>query len=83
MLSTIAIESLKRRKTTALLTLLSITISISLLLCVDIVRSQVKTSFTRTVFCGLTTDILFLHQLVLLRVGQNFSGIFLVSASKI
>ncbi|AGP83512.1 permease [Alteromonas mediterranea MED64] len=49
MLSTIAIESLKRRKTTALLTLLSITISISLLLCVDIVRSQVKTSFTRTV----------------------------------
>ena len=49
MLSTIAIESIKRRKTTALLTLLSITISISLLLCVDIVRSQVKTSFTRTV----------------------------------
>ena len=49
MLSTIAIESLKRRKTTALLTLLSITISISLLLCVDIIRSQVKTSFTRTV----------------------------------
>ncbi|MCZ8530997.1 ABC transporter permease [Alteromonas sp. PRIM-21] len=49
MLSTIAIESLKRRKTTAILTLLSITISISLLLCVDIIRSQVKTSFTRTV----------------------------------
>ncbi|MBJ2129227.1 ABC transporter permease, partial [Alteromonas sp. IB21] len=49
MLSTIAIESLKRRKTTALLTLLSITISISLLLCVDIVRNQIKTSFTRTV----------------------------------
>ena len=49
MLSTIAIESLKRRKTTAILTLLSITISISLLLCVDIIRTQVKTSFTRTV----------------------------------
>ena len=49
MLSTIAIESLKRRKTTAILTLLSITISVSLLLCVDIIRSQVKTSFTRTV----------------------------------
>ncbi|WP_334019702.1 ABC transporter permease [Alteromonas sp. S015] len=49
MLSTIAIESLKRRKATAILTLLSITISISLLLCVDIIRSQVKTSFTRTV----------------------------------
>ncbi|AXT38814.1 ABC transporter permease [Alteromonas sp. BL110] len=49
MLSTIAIESLKRRKTTAILTLLSISISISLLLCVDIIRSQVKTSFTRTV----------------------------------
>jgi len=49
MLSTIAIESLKRRKATAILTILSITISISLLLCVDIVRNQVKTSFTRTV----------------------------------
>ncbi|BFT31796.1 ABC transporter permease [Alteromonas sp. D210916BOD_24] len=49
MLSTIAIESLKRRKTTALLTLLSITISISLLLCVDLIRGQVKSSFTRTV----------------------------------
>ena len=49
MLSTNAIESFKRRKTTALLTLLSITISISLLLCVDIVRSQVKSSVTRTV----------------------------------
>jgi len=49
MLSTIAIESLKRRKTTAILTLLSITISISLLLCVDVIRTQVKTSFTRTV----------------------------------
>lgn len=49
MLGTIAIESLKRRKHTALLTLLSITISICLLLSVDIIRTQVKSSFTRTV----------------------------------
>ncbi len=49
MLSTIAIESLKRRKTTAWLTFISITISISLLLSVDIIRTQVKSSFTRTV----------------------------------
>ena len=49
MLTTIAIESLKRRKNTALLTLVSIVISVSLLLSVDIIRSQVKDSFTRTV----------------------------------
>ena len=49
MLTTIALASLKRRKHTALLTLLSITISVCLLLTVDIVRTQVKTSFTRTV----------------------------------
>jgi putative ABC transport system permease protein len=48
-LTTIAIESLKRRKNTALLTLVSIVISVSLLLSVDIIRSQVKDSFTRTV----------------------------------
>jgi putative ABC transport system permease protein len=49
MLTTIAIESLKRRKSTALLTLVSIVISVSLLLSVDIIRTQVKSSFTRTV----------------------------------
>ncbi|WP_334030868.1 ABC transporter permease [Alteromonas sp. P256] len=49
MLTTIAIQSLKRRKNTALLTLVSIVISVSLLLSVDIIRSQVKNSFTRTV----------------------------------
>lgn len=49
MLTTIAIESLKRRKNTALLTLVSIVISVSLLLSVDIIRTQVKSSFTRTV----------------------------------
>ena len=49
MLTTIAVESLKRRKNTALLTLVSIVISVSLLLSVDIIRTQVKSSFTRTV----------------------------------
>lgn len=49
MLTTIALESLKRRKSTALLTLLSMIISVSLLLSVDIIRTQVKSSFTRTV----------------------------------
>lgn len=49
MLTTIAIESLKRRKSTALLTLVSIVISVSLLLSVDIIRTQLKSSFTRTV----------------------------------
>ena len=49
MLGTIALESLKRRRHTAILTLVSITISICLLLSVDIIRTQVKSSFTRTV----------------------------------
>lgn len=49
MLGSIALESLKRRRSTALLTLISITISISLLISVDIIRTQVKSSFTRTV----------------------------------
>lgn len=49
MLITIALASLKRRKTSVLLTLISIVISVSLLITVEAVRGQVKTSFTRTV----------------------------------
>lgn len=49
MLTTIAIGSLKQRKSSVLLTLLSIVISVSLLLTVETVRHQVKSSFASTV----------------------------------
>jgi putative ABC transport system permease protein len=49
MLITIAIGSLKQRKSSVLLTLLSIVISVSLLLTVEAVRHQVKSSFASTV----------------------------------
>ena len=49
MLTTIALASLKRRKTSVILTLISIVISVSLLITVEAIRGQVKTSFTRTV----------------------------------
>ncbi|MBU2980093.1 ABC transporter permease, partial [Alteromonas sp. C1M14] len=46
---TLAIESLKHRRSAVLLTLMSIIISVSLLLSVEHIRGQVKESFTRTV----------------------------------
>lgn len=49
MLSTLAVASLKRRKSSVLLTLLSIVIGVSMLLTVEAIRGQVKSSFTRTV----------------------------------
>lgn len=49
MLISIALASLKRRKTSVILTLISIIISVSLLITVEAVRGQIKTSFTRTV----------------------------------
>jgi putative ABC transport system permease protein len=49
MLTTIALGSLKQRKSSVLLTLLSIVISVSLLLTVETVRHQVKSSFASTV----------------------------------
>ena len=81
MLSTIAIESLKRRKTTAILTLLSITISIGLLLCVDIIRYQVKTSFTRTVsgvdlIVGASGQLNLLLSSVFNGIGTPTKGIY-------
>jgi len=49
MLTTIALGSLKQRKSSVLLTLLSIVLSVSLLLTVETVRHQVKSSFASTV----------------------------------
>ena len=49
MLTKIAIASLKSRRTTVCLTLISIMISVSLLVSVEYIRGQVKQSFTRTV----------------------------------
>ncbi len=49
MLNTIALESLKHRRTSVMLTVLSIVISVSLLVGVEFIRGQIKQSFTRTV----------------------------------
>lgn len=49
MIGKIALASLKHRRTSVLLTLISIVISVSLLLGVEFIRGQVKQSFTRTV----------------------------------
>src|SRR6056300_701998 len=49
MLLKVAIESLKNRRSSVLLTIFALTISISLLLTVEHIRQQAKASFTRTV----------------------------------
>lgn len=49
MLSTLAIESLKSRKKTAILTLVSLMISITVLLMVEHLRSEAKNSFSRSI----------------------------------
>jgi putative ABC transport system permease protein len=49
MLFKVALESLKNRRSSVLLTIFALTISISLLLTVEHIRQQAKVSFTRTV----------------------------------
>lgn len=49
MLIKVAVESLKNRRSSVLLTIFALTISISLLLTVEHIRHQAKASFTRTV----------------------------------
>lgn len=80
MLGRIAVASLKNRKGSVLLTVLSIVISVSLLLSVEFVRGQVRDSFTRTVsgvdlIVGARTGQLNLLLYSVFRIGNATNGI--------
>lgn len=80
MLTKIALASLKSRRTTVCLTLISIVISVSLLISVEYIRSQVKQSFTRTVsgvdlIVGAPTGELNLLLYSVFQMGNATSGI--------
>ena len=80
MLTKIALASLKSRRTTVGLTLISILISVSLLVSVEYIRSQVKQSFTRTVsgvdlIVGAPTGELNLLLYSVFQMGNATSGI--------
>lgn len=80
MIAKIALASLKNRRTSVALTLLSIIISVSLLLGVEFVRGQIKQSFTRTVsgvdlIVGAPTGNLNLLLYSVFRIGNATNGI--------
>lgn len=80
MLNTIAFESLKHRRTSVMLTMLSIIISVSLLVGVEFIRGQIKQSFTRTVsgvdlIVGAPTGQLNLLLYSVFRIGNATQGI--------
>ncbi|QPG05491.1 ABC transporter permease [Salinimonas marina] len=80
MLSRIAYASLRERRASVMLTLLSIVISVSLLVAVEFVRGQVKQSFTRTIsgvdlIVGAPTGQLNLLLYSVFRMGNATSGI--------
>ncbi|MBD3585562.1 ABC transporter permease [Salinimonas sp. HHU 13199] len=80
MIAKIALASLKNRRTSVLLTLISIIISVSLLLGVEFIRGQIKQSFTRTVsgvdlIVGAPTGNLNLLLYSVFRIGNATNGI--------
>lgn len=80
MLSRIALASLRERRVSVVLTLVSIVISVSLLIAVEFVRGQVKQSFTRTVsgvdlIVGAPTGQLNLLLYSVFRMGNATNGI--------
>ena len=80
MIAKIALASLKNRRTSVVLTLISIIISVSLLLGVEFIRGQVKQSFTRTVsgvdlIVGAPTGNLNLLLYSVFRIGNATNGI--------
>lgn len=79
MIAKLAVESLKSRRTSVLLTLLSVILSVSLLMSVEFVRTQVKSSFTRTVsgvdlIVGARTSQLNLLLATVFRIGSVDNG---------
>ncbi|QJR80646.1 ABC transporter permease [Alteromonas pelagimontana] len=88
MIFTIAAASLKNRWVSVLLTLISIIISVSLLLSVEFIRSQVRESFTRTVsdvdmIVGARTGQLNLLLYSVFRIGNATNGISWDSVSQL
>ncbi|MCU7553394.1 ABC transporter permease [Alteromonas sp. ASW11-19] len=80
MILQLAAASLKHRKTSVLLTLFTIVISVSLLLSVEYVRGQVRDSFTRTVsgvdiIVGAPTGQLNLLLYSVFRMGNPTQGV--------
>lgn len=80
MLMRIALASLNSRRASVLLTVFSIMISVSLLLGVETVRSQLKQSFTRTVsgvdlIVGAPTGDINLLLYSVFRIGNASSGV--------
>ncbi|RDV26803.1 ABC transporter permease [Alteromonas aestuariivivens] len=80
MIGHIAISSLINRRGSVALTLLSIIISVSMLLSVELIRNQVKDSFTRTVsgvdlIAGAPTGQLNLLLSTVFRLGNPAGGI--------
>lgn len=80
MILQLATASLKHRKTSVLLTLFTIVISVSLLLSVEYIRGQVRDSFTRTVsgvdiIVGAPTGQLNLLLYSVFRMGNPTQGV--------